>query len=66
MKKYKPRKYISDEQILKEIDDHEGVHEEMDEPFYDDEEESMEDITVELHEEDFTQFKKSPPSDWDS
>lgn len=65
MKKRKAKKNISDEQLLQEIDECEGLSEEMDEPFYDHEEEPVEDVTGELHEEDFTQFKKGPASDWD-
>jgi len=65
MKKRKAKKYVSDEQLLQEIEDGEVLPEETDEPFYNEEEEPMEDVTEELHEEDFTQFKKSRPSDWE-
>ena len=65
MKKRKAKKYVSDEQLLQDIEDGEVLPEETDESFYNEEEEPMEDVTEELHEDDFTQFKKGPASDWE-
>ena len=58
MKKRKAKKVFLDEQLLQDVDDCEALLEETREAFHNDEEECIEDVTEELHEEDFTQFKK--------